>query len=132
MELWRVLSFLIIITASGQGIAHEWLPTYPKLTMSHVPGVYRTQMRLFNSRKEINYYKVTVHDGDMDPVPFALTANQFALNTIQVGYMKQKKIDIYIRDADKDRAVYIFSKSRPLADSQTKTMLYSRICSKIK
>ena len=89
-------------------------------------------MRLLNSRKEINYYKVTVHDSDMNPVPFALTANQFALNTIQVGYMKQKKVDIYIRDVDIDRTVYICSKSRPLSDDETKTMLYSRICSKIK
>lgn len=131
-RLTRAFVLIMFTTTSGYASAHEWTPTYPKLKLSHIPAVYKAEMRLFNSRNDILYYQLSVHEEDWTDVPFAITTNSVAKNTVQIGFQKQKKIDIYIRAKDKDRVVYVCSKSRPLQNKSTKPMLYSRICSKIK
>lgn len=108
-------------------MAHEWTPTYPKLSMSHIENVWTTRMKLFNSREGIDYYDVSVFDQEWNAVPFAVL-----MNPMSVKYLETKYIDIYIRDKDKSRAVYICSKSKLYAIDTTKPMLFSRICSKIK
>lgn len=123
----------IILTAILSGVlsvsamAHEWTPTYPKLSMSHIENVWTTRMKLFNSRNGIDYYDVSVFDQEWNAVPFAVL-----MNPMSVKYLETKYIDIYIRDKDKSRAVYICSKSKLYAVDTTKPMLFSRICSKIK
>jgi hypothetical protein len=42
------------------------------------------------------------------------------------------KVDVYIRDEDKDRAVYVCSLSKLLPTKEAVTIVSSRICSKIK
>lgn len=125
-----ILKSLIILLSgvlSVSAMAHEWTPTYPKLSMSHIENVWTTRMKLFNSRKGIDYYDVSVFDQEWNAVPFAVL-----MNPMSVKYLETKYIDIYIRDKDKSRAVYICSKSKLYAVDTTKPMLFSRICSKIK
>jgi hypothetical protein len=122
-----VLTALLSGVLSVSAMAHEWTPTYPKLSMSHMENVWTTRMKLFNSRNGIDYYDVSVFDQEWNAVPFAVL-----MNPMSVKYLETKYIDIYIRDKDKGRAVYICSKSKLYAVDTTKPMLFSRICSKIK
>lgn len=122
-SLIALLSGVLSVSA----MAHEWTPTYPKLSMSHIENVWTTRMKLFNSRNGIDYYDVSVFDQEWNAVPFAVL-----MNPMSVKYLETKYIDIYIRDKDKSRAVYICSKSKLYAIDTTKPMLFSRICSKIK
>lgn len=118
---------VLALLLSEQAIAHQWLPTYPKLERSFVPGVYVTTLELFNSRKDVEYYQVSVLDKDMNPVKFASRDR-----IVNVPYTKKAKIDVYIREEDKDRAVYICSLSKLIPGEGPATVVSSRICSKIK
>ena len=125
-----VLKTSIVILSgvlSGAAMSHEWTPTYPKLSLSHIPEIWKTQMKLFNSRKDVEYYNISVFDGEWNPVPYAVLSNP-----MRVKYLETKYIDVYIKDEDKSRAVYVCSKSKLYAVDTTKPMLFSRICSKIK
>jgi hypothetical protein len=107
--------------------AHEMVPTYPKLVPSHVDGLLKTTMKMFNKRVDVEYYEIGVFDKDFNPVPFVTTYNIFKLD-----YLGHVTFDIYIRARDRDRAEYICSKSKIRKDSNTKTAISSKICSKIK
>lgn len=107
--------------------AHEMVPTYPKLVPSHVDGLLKTTMKMFNKRADVEYYEVGVFDKDFNPVPFVTTYNIFKLD-----YLGHVTFDVYIRARDKDRAEYICSKSKIRKDSTTKTAISSKICSRIK
>ena len=74
---------------SASAMAHEWTPTYPKLAMSHMKDVWTTRMKLFNSRKGIDYYDVSVFDQEWNAVPFAVL-----MNPMNVKYLETKYIDI--------------------------------------
>lgn len=75
----------------------------------------------------MTYYEISVFDGQWNPIPFAATDK-----IVEVKYLQRKFIDIYIREKDKSRAVYICSKSKLPPDGAMITMVSSRICSKIK
>jgi len=122
----RIL-LLSLLVLSGYASAHEWTPTYPKLRMSHLQNVWVTEMKLFNGRSDIEYFDVRVFDKDMNKVPSAVIGNP-----VNVKYQSIEYIDVFIKDKDKNRAVYICSQSKALATSDSKPLLYTRICSKIK
>jgi ABC-type lipopolysaccharide export system ATPase subunit len=84
-------------------------------------------MTLFNSRNDIRFYEVAVYDKDFLPVPFATADRIFELS-----YLSRKSVDVFIRDADVSKAVYICSRSKILARGSAITSISSRICSKIK
>ena len=112
---------------SGLVSAHQFTPTYPKLYSSFIDGLLVTRMSLFNKRSDVEHYQINVYDKDWKEVPFATT-----VKIIEVKYLETKQIDVYIRNADKERAVYICSRSKLKAKSETSTLIASRICSKIK
>lgn len=125
-----ILKSLIVFLSgvlSASAMAHEWTPTYPKLSLSHMQDIWKTRMKLFNSREGIEFYQISVFDQEWNPVPYAVL-----MNPIRVNYLETKYVDVYIRDEDKSRAVYLCSKSKVYAVDTTKPMLFSRICSKIK
>lgn len=125
----RYLLISLMVFLSGHASAHEWTPTYPKPTMSHVAGVIKVEMRLFNGREDIEYYDINVFDSEWNPTPFALSNGK---TMVRVKPNTRLGIDVYIRQKDLPRAVYVCSKTKPLAEDESKTMLFSRICSKIK
>jgi len=112
---------------SGQVFAHEWVPTYPKLELSSVPSVLRAEMHLLNRREDVEYYSFEVFDEDFEPVPFAATQR-----TVRLKYLDRKNVNIYIRVRDADKVVYICSRSEIVADKETRTVVSSSICSKVK
>ena len=107
--------------------AHEMVPTYPRLEVSHVDGLLKATMKMFNKRADVEYYEVGVFDKDFNPVPFVTAYNVFKLE-----YLGHVTFDVYIRAQDRDRAVYVCSKSKIRKDSTTKTAISSKICSKFK
>lgn len=105
--------------------AHEMVPTYPRLSTSHVDGLLKTTIKMFNKREDVEYYEVGVFDKDFNTVPFVTAYNVFKLE-----YLSHTVFDIYIRAKDRDRAVYVCSRSKIRKDNNSKTAISSRICSK--
>ncbi len=107
--------------------AHEMTPAYPKLKSSYVEGVSVTNLKLFNRRSDVSWYKIGVFTDKWKPVPFASTSD-----VIEVGYNKRKSFDVYIRSRDIAKAVYICTESKVFKSKEQVTLVASRICSKIK
>ena len=90
-------------------------------------NVLTTTMMLWNSRQDVEYYELQVLDAEMEPIRFATNEK-----IIRVPYLKRKTVNVYISARDKDRAVYVCSRSKILADNDSRTVVSSRICSKAK
>jgi hypothetical protein len=120
----KVASVTCLLFFMGTGFAHEMVPTYPKLKPSHVTGVMKTSLELFNKRQDVEFYDIGVFTEDWQPIPFVS-----AYRVAHVRYLGHLKFDVYIRNADADRATYVCSQSKLRGDG-TGTLLASRICSK--
>lgn len=107
--------------------AHEMVPTYPKLKPSYMDGLMVTTMEIFNKRKDVEYYEIAVFDKDWKPIPFVSS-----FTVVQLDYLKRVKFDIYIREKDKDKALYVCSRSKTLQQKVSNTTITSKICSKFK
>jgi hypothetical protein len=117
----------VMLTLCGYASAHQWLPTYPELKQSYVPGVLKVDMELFNARKDVRFYELLVYDANFEPISFASTEK-----IVEVNYLKRKNIEIFIREQDRSRVTYICSKSKLLKGTGPATVVSSRVCSKIK
>lgn len=114
--------------ASGPVVAHELTPTYPKLTPSYIPGVWSTHVVLWNARQEISYYKVNVLDADMQSLSFISTGGDLK----RVDYLGRSHIEVFVREEDKDKATYICTESKLKKGSVQRSLVASKVCSKIK
>ena len=123
----RSLKWFFVMLFCGSAYAHEMTPTYPKLEPSHVSGVYKTTMEMFNKRQDVDWYEIGVFDSEWNSIPFVSSYKIFNLN-----YLGHVKFDIYIRESDKTRATYVCSKSKLRKEDTSKTAVSSRICSKFK
>ena len=124
----KYLLLLIVLALGGkQAWAHEFTPAYPTLEPSYMDGVLKTKMLIFNRRQDVTYYELSVFDGQWNPIPFAATDK-----IVEVRYLQRKYVDVYIREKDKKKAVYICSKSKLPAFGDMTATVSSRICSKIK
>jgi len=120
--VYRQLALLLLLSFPAYG--HQMVPSHPVLEPSHVSGILKAELDLFNKRKDVEYYELGVFDGDWNPIPFVS-----AYRVAHVRYLGHLKFDVYIRKADADRATYICSQSK-LRGEDTGTLLASRICSK--
>lgn len=118
---------LLFLSYCNLAFAHQFTPTYPRLDPSYLDGVLVTRMELFNSRNDVEYYELSVYDAEWNSVPFA-TEDKI----VNIEYLRRKTIEIYIRENDKNRAVYICSKSKIIPSNGQIAVVSSRICSKIK
>jgi len=123
----RFCVVLLGVLTHGLAWGHELTPTYPELKTSYLSGVLKAEMHLFNSRKDINYYSVSVYDKDWNPVKFATESK-----IIQMDYLDHKDIEVYVRKKDQEKAHYICTKSKILKGRSAPALVASRICSKIK
>lgn len=119
--------YLAVAAASGPAMAHELTPTYPELTPSYVPGVWSTHVVLWNARQEIDFYKVDVLDSDMNPVSFIATGGDLK----KVDYLNRAHIEIFVREEDKERATFICTESKLKRGLVQRSLVASRVCSKI-
>jgi len=123
----RFCVVLLGVLTHGLAWGHELTPTYPELKTSYLSGVLKAEMHLFNSRKDINYYSVSVYDKDWNPVKFATESK-----IIQMDYLDHRDIEVYVRKKDQEKAHYICTKSKILKGKSAPALVASRICSKIK
>jgi len=123
----RFCVVLLGVLTHGFSWGHELTPTYPELKTSYLSGVLKAEMHLFNSRKDINYYSVSVYDKDWKPVKFATESK-----IIQMDYLDHRDIEVYVRKKDQEKAHYICTKSKILKGKSAPALVASRICSKIK
>lgn len=117
---------LLVALTCGPAMAHELTPTYPKLKPSIYDNVLETNLVIFNRREDVSYYEIEVWDEDWKPVPFA-TAEKI----VEVKYLQRKRISVYFRERDAERAVYICTRSKLFKGGGT-SVIASNICSKIK
>ena len=107
--------------------AHEMTPTYPKWVPSHMDGVWKTTMEMFNKRDDVEWYEIGVFDENWNPVNFVTSYRLF-----QMPHLSRVKFDVYIATPDVAVAEYICSKSKLRLISEQKTMVASRVCSRFK
>ena len=125
----KQIMLLLVTLLSGQAsLAHDFTPTYPKLENTHMAGVLKASMKLFNKRNDIRYYRVGVYDEDWNKIPFLVTGGKI----LNVEYLDTKRFDVYIQESNRDRVTYICTKSLTLQDGSTRSIMASRICSKVK
>ena len=118
----------MLLLIGGYTSAHQFTPTYPELDQSYIPNVLKADMELFNSRTDVDFYELNVYDNDWNSVPFAVMEGK----VVKVEYLKRKQIAVFIREVDKDRAVYVCSVSKLVSDNTNKASIASKICSKLK
>lgn len=121
----KVLTTLVLMAVVVLG--HQFTPTYPKLEHSYVEGILRADMTLFNARKDVSYYEVSVYDAEWNPVSFA-TMDKVS----HVPFNGKKDIEVFVRGSDRKKIVYICSESRIKPGKMNSTFVSSRVCSKVK
>jgi hypothetical protein len=119
------LVFLVLFMSSVK--AHEMTPTYPKWVPSHMDGVWKTTMEMFNKRKDVEWYEIGVFDEKWNPVNFVTSYRLF-----KMPYLSHVKFDVYVAIPDVAIATYICSRSKLRLTSEQKTMVSTRICSRFK
>jgi len=123
--LLNKLSILFIGLASIVH-AHEMTPAYPKLKPSHVSGVLKVQMSLFNQREDVKYYQIELFDSDFNSMTFSTT-----YRIMKVDYKERKDFEVYIRKSDLDNPLYLCTISKVVKPRSSSPLISSRICSKV-
>lgn len=121
----RFLLLLVLISCSSYG--HQMMPTYPKLGLTHIDGVKKAQMQLFNSRSDVEFYEIGVFDIKWKPIPFVSL-----YKIMKVDYLSTVKFDVYITEEDSLGAEYLCSMSKLRSDQSKQAMVASKICSRFK
>ena len=121
---------LLSLFLCGSATAHQWTPTYPEMRLSYISGIHTTDMKLYNSRGDVDYYQVQVFDGYFNPIKFAISGGQ--TDVINVPHKKTRSVSIYVPSSEVSRVVYICSRSMILKEKESASLLSSRICSKVK
>ena len=117
--------FLILLFVSGYASAHELTPTYPELRTSYMSDVLEVKLKMWNARVDVEYYKIEVTDKDWNDVPFITKEKTFKLE-----HFGRKDIEIFL--PSDTTATYICTKSLLEKGNAGKSIISSKVCSKIK
>lgn len=120
-----LIKTIILLFVSGSAMAHELTPTYPELRSSYVTGVVSAKLKMWNARMDVNYFKIEVSDADWNPVPFVTDERLFKLR-----YGERREIEIFL--PIDTSATYICTKSMLDKEKMQRTVISSKVCSKIK
>jgi hypothetical protein len=122
-----VKTWLFLLLAwAGSVQAHEMTPAYPKLVSSHVAGVKKASLQMFNRRSDVDFYEIGVFTQEWAPISFVSSYRIFRLD-----YLKRVNVDVYIADENVSKATYVCSISKLRPDVNKLTAVSSRICSKL-
>jgi len=114
------------MTTATSMLAHEQTPTYFKVMPSEYNDIYYTDIKVFNRRNDVKFYAIEVYDEEWNPVAYGASNRVFRLE-----YLKRKQMRVYFREVDKDKVVYVCTKSKIAKKSSSRTAVSSRICSKV-
>ena len=120
-----VSKFLILLFVSGSAMAHELTPTYPELQPSYMNDVFEVKLKMWNARVDVEYYKIEVTDEDWNDVPFITNEKVFKLD-----YLDRREISIFLPSDTSAR--YICTRSMLKKGNAQKSIISSKVCSKIK
>lgn len=123
----RYVFVLLMAFGSSGAFSHQLLPTYPTFQRSFVDGVFGTRLEMFNKRADVEFYEIGVFDKDWNPISFA-TENKI----LNLKYLETKSFNVYVRENDVKRAVYICTESKIKRHNTQITLISSKICSKVK
>jgi hypothetical protein len=124
----KMMKYILVICLTvSPAFAHEMVPTYPKLGPSHIDGLQKTSLTVFNKRVDVEYYEIGVFTEEWEPIRFVSNYKIF-----KVPYLSTVNFEIYIRDEDKPKAVFVCSQSKLNKSTNTRTAISSRICSRFK
>jgi hypothetical protein len=101
-------------------------PAYPELKPSHVSGVMKIELSLFNQREDVKYYQIELFDLDFNSLPFSTT-----YRIMKVEHKERKNFEVYIRRSDLNKPLYVCTISKITKSRGVKSLISSRICSKI-
>jgi len=118
---------IILFLLSFSAFAHEMTPTYPSFVPSHVEGVFKAELEMFNKRKDVEFYEIGVFDENWEPVQFVSS-----YKVMRLKYLSHVKFDIYVSALDVSIAEYVCSVSKLRENSDKKPMIATRICSKFR
>jgi hypothetical protein len=124
--LSRLIILFLGVATVASASAHEMTPAYPEVKPSHVRDVVKAEMSLFNSREEVEFYEVDLYDKDFNRIPFK---TKYTL--IRINYKERKNFTVYIRKKDLFRATFICTTSKFRRGTTTRTLVSSRICSRL-
>ena len=121
---------LILLVVSGplwgmHASAHELTPTYPKLEQSYIPNVLQTKVKIWNARVDVNHYKLEVTDAFWNDVPFITNEK-----LLQLDYMERAEVEIFL--PEDTSATYICTRSMLEKSTKKRSIISSKVCSKIK
>ena len=119
------LAAIISLWASSVS-SHDMTPAYPEIKNSHISGIVKVEMSLFNARKDVSYYQIQVFDKDWNTLPFSSM-----YRILKVPYQERKNFDVYLRKVDLKRIRYLCTTSKVNKSVDTNTLVSSRICSRL-
>ena len=115
-----------MIFSGAAADAHEMTPAYPKLHQSSVSQIMQADLSLFNARDDVEYFAVSLFDAEWGPVPFA--SAQRVMHVMPGG---RQDFEVYIRQSDVPRVVYVCTTSMLRAGQESSAIVSSRICSRL-
>ena len=115
----------LLLCVSGYASAHELTPTYPELRSSYMKDVYEVNLKMWNARVDVEYYKIEVTDEDWNDVPFITREKTFRLE-----HLGKKDIEIFL--PSDTSATYICTRSMLEKGNASKSIISSKVCSKIR
>ena len=121
----KLMAAAMALSATVAG-AHEMTPAYPELHQSSVSQIMQADLSLFNARDDVEYYAISVLDAEMNPVVFAS-----AQRVMHVPPGGRQDFEIYIREDDVARVVYVCTTSMLRAGQEDNAIVSSRICSRL-
>jgi len=103
--------------------AHEMTPAHLKLVPVE-DGIYETTIKMLNRRDDVEFYEITVFDGEWNPLPFGSYHRVFKL-----PYLKRKDVKVYFQEKIINKLIYVCTTSKIFKGQGT--FVSSRICSKV-
>lgn len=118
---------LLCLLYGGYANAHQFTPTYPEISPSHISNINKATMFLFNKRQDIVYYEISAFNEDWEAVSFA--TNNYN-NIFKIEYLKRAIIDVYFPRGS--LVTYICSESKINRGQEQVSAVSSKICSRVK
>ena len=121
----NLIKTIILLCVSGSAMAHELTPTYPKLEPTYVKGVLSTKLIMWIARVDVEHYKIEVTNAVWNDVPF-ITDEKI----VRLGYQERREIEIFL--PEDTTAQYICTRSLLEKGKRSRSIISSKVCSKIK
>ena len=126
--MYRQIKLSLIFAAiwfTNPVVAHQMVPShvYPEW---YGDTVERVSLTITNMRDDVRFYKVGVYDDTFNPVVFATSEK-----LIELKHLERRRFEVYLRKGSSPKPRYVCTESKLIGNSSARTMVASRVCSKI-